>query len=91
MYTPNVRFGGSCCLDNTTIGLFIGILSGYGGWIERILMRFTDIIMSMPSLILAFAFVAMLGPGLLNSALAFALQHGRHTRQAVVKFNTYAK
>lgn len=51
-----------------------GILSGYyGGWLERILMRFTDVVMSMPRLILAFAFVAMLGPGLVNGALALAL------------------
>ena len=46
------------------VGLLVGILSGYyGGWLERILMRFTDVVMSMPRLILAFAFVAMLGPG----------------------------
>jgi peptide/nickel transport system permease protein len=52
----------------------VGILSGYyGGWLERILMRFTDVVMSMPRLILAFAFVAMLGPGLVNGALALAL------------------
>ncbi len=55
-------------------GLLVGILSGYyGGWLERILMRFTDVVMSMPRLILAFAFVAMLGPGLVNGALALAL------------------
>ena len=55
-------------------GLLVGILSGYyGGWMERILMRFTDVVMSMPRLILAFAFVAMLGPGLVNGALALAL------------------
>lgn len=56
------------------IGLSIGILSGYyGGYTERVLMRFTDVVMSMPRLILAFAFVAMLGPGLVNGALALAL------------------
>ncbi|KFK94071.1 peptide ABC transporter permease [Serratia sp. Ag1] len=55
-------------------GLLIGVLSGYyGGWLERVLMRFTDVVMSMPRLILAFAFVAMLGPGLVNGALALAL------------------
>lgn len=55
-------------------GLLVGILSGYyGGWMERLLMRFTDVVMSMPRLILAFAFVAMLGPGLVNGALALAL------------------
>ncbi|WBM71205.1 ABC transporter permease [Buttiauxella sp. WJP83] len=56
------------------VGLLIGIISGYyGGWLERVLMRFTDVVMSMPRLILAFAFVAMLGPGLVNGALALAL------------------
>ena len=46
------------------VGLLVGILSGYyGGWLERILMRFTDVVMSMPRLILAFAFVAMLAHG----------------------------
>lgn len=54
-------------------GLLVGILSGYyGGWLERVLMRFTDVVMSMPRLILAFAFVAMLGPGLVNGARAGA-------------------
>lgn len=38
-----------------------------------VLLRFTDVVMSMPRLILAFAFVAMLGPGLVNGALALAL------------------
>ena len=55
-------------------GLLVGILSGYyGGLTERILMRVTDIVMSMPRLLLAFAFVAMSGPGLVNGALALAL------------------
>ncbi|EMQ2847418.1 ABC transporter permease [Proteus mirabilis] len=71
---PMLGLVGLVALITLPLGLFIGILSGYyGGWTERILMRFTDIIMSMPSLILAFAFVAMLGPGLLNGALALAL------------------
>lgn len=56
------------------LGLIVGIVSGYyGGWLERVLMRITDIVMSMPRLILAFAFVAMLGPCLVNGALALAL------------------
>ncbi|WP_430508820.1 ABC transporter permease subunit, partial [Escherichia coli] len=56
------------------VGLLIGILAGYyGGWLERVLMRLTDVVMSMPRLIMAFAFVAMLGPGLVNGALARAL------------------
>lgn len=71
---PMLGLVGLVALITLPLGLFIGVISGYyGGWAERILMRFTDIVMSMPSLILAFAFVAMLGPGLLNGALALAL------------------
>lgn len=53
------------------VGLLLGIGAGYfGGWTERILMRITDIVMSLPSLVIALALVAMMGPGLMNGALA---------------------
>ncbi|MBF9002764.1 ABC transporter permease [Vibrio nitrifigilis] len=55
------------------IGLLIGICAGYfGGWTERVLMRLTDIVMSLPSLVIALALVSILGPGLMNGALALA-------------------
>ena len=56
------------------IGLLVGIGAGYlGGWVERILMRLTDIFLSLPSPVIALAFVAVMGPGLMNGALALAL------------------
>lgn len=56
------------------IGLAIGMVAGYfGGWTERILMRVTDVFLSFPSLILALAFAAALGPGLVNAVIAIAL------------------
>jgi peptide/nickel transport system permease protein len=56
------------------IGLIVGIVSGYfGGWIERVLMGITDIVMAFPQLVLALAFVGLMGPGLLNGALALVL------------------
>ncbi|HVW94247.1 MAG TPA: ABC transporter permease [Devosia sp.] len=56
------------------IGLLVGICAGFsGGWVERALMRFTDIVMAFPQLVLALAFVAILGPGLINSALALTI------------------
>ena len=55
------------------VGKLIGISAGYiGGWYERIVMRLTDIVMSLPSLVMALALVAILGPGLMNGALALA-------------------
>ncbi|MDR7344240.1 peptide/nickel transport system permease protein [Pantoea alhagi] len=56
------------------VGLLIGIVAGYlGGWTERVLMRITDIFLSLPNLVIALALVSILGPGLLNGALALAL------------------
>ncbi|GFM80216.1 permease [Pseudomonas cichorii] len=56
------------------IGVLVGVTAGfYGGWLERVLMRITDVVMAFPQLVLALAFVAILGPGLLNGALALSL------------------
>ena len=56
------------------IGLVIGTIAGYiGGWVDSVLMRLTDIFLAFPRLILAMAFVAVLGPGLENAVLAIAL------------------
>jgi peptide/nickel transport system permease protein len=56
------------------IGLFVGIIAGYyGGVIDEIMMRFTDIILAFPGLILAMALVAALGRSLDNVLLALVL------------------
>lgn len=56
------------------IGMLVGIVSGYlGGWVDTVLMRITDIFLTFPRLILALAFVAALGPGLVNAVLAISL------------------
>jgi peptide/nickel transport system permease protein len=56
------------------IGLVIGLISGYfGGVWDQTLMRFTDMFMSFPSLILAIAMTAALGPSLFNSVLAMII------------------
>jgi len=55
-------------------GLFIGTVAGYiGGWTDVVLMRFTDIFLAFPRLVLALAFVAALGAGIENAVLAIAL------------------
>jgi peptide/nickel transport system permease protein len=58
----------------TPIGLLIGTTAGYfGGWVDTILMRLTDIFLAFPRLILALAFVAALGPGIENAIIAIAI------------------
>ncbi|MGA2015060.1 MAG: ABC transporter permease [Solirubrobacteraceae bacterium] len=55
-------------------GLAVGILAGYvGGWLDRLLTAVTNLVMAFPTLVLALAFVGVLGPGLLNCALALML------------------
>lgn len=56
------------------IGFVIGAAAGYvGGWVDTVLMRITDIFLAFPSLVLALAFSAALGPGIENAVIAIAL------------------
>ena len=57
-------------------GLLIGAVAGYaGGKVDTLLMRITDIFLAFPGLVLALAFVAALGPGLINAVIAISLTH----------------
>lgn len=56
------------------IGTLLGAIAGfYGGWIENVIMRVTDVFLTIPDLILAMAFAAALGPGLRNVMIAVSL------------------
>ena len=55
----------------TPIGTIVGLLAGYlGGWVEQILMRITDVFLSIPPLVLALSVMGVLEPTLLNAMLA---------------------
>ncbi len=59
---------------STPIGMLIGIVAGYlGGFVDEILMRIADIFLAFPRLILAIAFAAALGPGVVNAIIAIAI------------------
>jgi peptide/nickel transport system permease protein len=56
------------------IGFVVGAAAGYiGGIVDMVLMRITDIFLAFPSLVLALAFSAALGPGIENAVIAIAL------------------
>ncbi|MGD8563685.1 MAG: ABC transporter permease [Desulfarculaceae bacterium] len=56
------------------MGIAAGLLSGYlGGWTDTVIMRFCDIILSMPYLMLAIVLAAVLGPSRLNIVLILAV------------------
>ena len=57
-----------------SIGTALGLLAGYqGGWVDVAIMRFTDILMAIPSILLAIVIVAVLGPSLVNAVFAVAI------------------
>jgi peptide/nickel transport system permease protein len=56
------------------LGVSLGLIAGYyRGWVESLIMRFTDILMAFPFILLAIAIVAGLGPGLRNAMIAIAI------------------
>lgn len=71
------------------VGATIGAIAGYkGGWLDNVLMRFMDVILGFPSLLLAIAIVMVLGRGLQNALLAIAVvtmpQYARVMRAQVL-------
>jgi peptide/nickel transport system permease protein len=56
------------------VGATLGLVSGFwGGWADLVIGRVMDVLFSFPTLILAIAVAAMLGPGLDNAVLAIAV------------------
>jgi peptide/nickel transport system permease protein len=52
---------------STVIGVILGALAGYyGRWVERIIMRFVDIMLCFPSFFLILAVIAFIGPSIWN-------------------------
>jgi ABC-type dipeptide/oligopeptide/nickel transport system permease subunit len=71
------------------IGTVLGALAGYlGGWVDNVIMRFMDVLLAFPSLLLAIAIVTILGPGLINALLAIGIvsipAYARVVRSAVL-------
>ena len=70
-------------------GIILGLTSGYiGGYFEAMIMRLMDIMLALPSLLLAMAIVAVLGPSLQNAILALSIvvlpHYVRLTRASVL-------
>lgn len=55
-------------------GTIVGALTGYfGGWFDEVLMRFNDVVLSFPSILLALIFISILGDGEINIILALGV------------------
>jgi peptide/nickel transport system permease protein len=58
----------------TVIGMILGAISGYySGWFDRIIMRFIDIMLSIPTFFLILAVIAFIGPSIWNIMIVIGL------------------
>lgn len=72
------------------VGTALGIIAGYfGGILDSVIMRFADMMISFPGLILAIAVAGILGPNMVNAVMAVALvswpKYSRLGRSLVLK------
>ncbi len=85
----SLSIGAVVVLIALALGVTLGLIAGfYRGLLEIAIMRVMDIILTLPSLLLAIVIVAILGPGLVNAMLAVAVvvlpHYVRITRAAVI-------
>lgn len=70
----SITMGVSAIIVAMIVGMFIGSIAGYfGGWVDNILMRFLDIVQSLPGMLLTIVISAVLGPGFINTILALSV------------------
>jgi peptide/nickel transport system permease protein len=77
----------------TLLGVTMGLLAGYfGGLADALIMRFVDVMLAFPGILLALVIVAVLGPDLLNAMIAVGISaaptYARVTRGAVLQTKT---
>jgi peptide/nickel transport system permease protein len=70
----SLMVGFSTVSFSIVIGSILGTIAGYfGGWLDNIIMRFMDVLLAFPSLLLAITIVTVLGPGLINALIAIGI------------------
>jgi len=71
----SLAVGAISVIVSVAVGLVLGALAGYyRGWLDEILSRFADVLLSFPFLIFAIGMMAFLGPGFLNLILALSFK-----------------
>ena len=72
------------------VGSFLGIVAGYfGGWVDAVIMRISDMMISFPGMVLAIAVAGILGASIRNAIIAIAIvswtKYARMARSLVLK------
>jgi peptide/nickel transport system permease protein len=70
----SLRIAALVLISSIAVGVPLGLAAGYfGGWIDAVIMRITDVFLAFPALLLSLAFAAVLTPSVGNATLAIAL------------------
>ncbi len=70
----SLRVGFSVVVLASSVGIFLGAVAGYfGGKVDTLIMRLSDMLLAFPGILLAIALVAVLGPSLNNVVLALSV------------------
>lgn len=70
-YTMFIAVG--CTTFSAILGTSLGVLAGYYPKLDNLIMRFTDILMGIPTLILSLSLIMVLGTGLMNVIIALSI------------------
>ena len=87
---PTLAVGAAAAAITMAIGIFIGALAGYhGGWVDNLLMRFTEFFQVLPALLFAMVLVTLFSPSLTMIAVSIGVvswpQTARLTRAEFLK------
>lgn len=71
------------------LGVSLGLIAGYyGGWLDMLIMRIMDLMLSFPYILLALVIMSILGPGIFNAMIAIGIvyvpQYARIVRSSVL-------
>jgi len=70
----SLSFAFTVAILSSVIGMVLGAVAGYyGGMVDDVIMRVTEVFLSFPPLLLAIALLATIGPGLTNAVVALSL------------------
>ncbi len=85
----SIKVGLVAMTFSISIGALLGIIAGYyGGWLDNTIMRMMDMMLAMPSILLAMVIVTILGQSLTNAIIAVSIvyipQYARILRASVL-------
>jgi peptide/nickel transport system permease protein len=85
----SLQIGFIAVFISLVVGVSVGLAAGYyGGWIDMVVMRVMDLMLSFPYILLALVIMSILGPGIYNAMIAIGIvyvpQYARIVRSSVL-------